>query len=136
MRKSCTFFDTKAVRNFDTKALYIFGTKALSKRYESPVHFWYESCEKFWYESLVKAIRKPCQVFNTKPLSNFEYESPVKLWIRKPCQTLNTKAQLFLKFYWAFVTNRYELIPSRPKSPCGKFTWITLKQFRRFIYFF
>ena len=55
-----------------------------------------------------KIIRKPCQIFDTKALSNFRYESPVKCsntkalwkryespvkcWIRKPCQRVNTKA--------------------------------------------
>ena len=56
------------------------------------------------HEKIIKTIRKPCQRVNTKALSNF--------WIRKPCQTLITKAQLFEIFLTAFVTDRYELIPS------------------------
>jgi hypothetical protein len=59
-------------------------------------------------------------LFDTKSLSNFQYESlvnryesPVKFSLRKLCQTLNTKALLFSNFYTAFVTDCYELIPSR-----------------------
>ena len=62
--------------------------KALSNvEYESPV--------KFRYESLVKTIRKPCQVLNTKALSKGEYESSVKFLDTKALPNVDYESLAF-----------------------------------------